>query len=124
MFSEERSPCTDTLPLMSPAAARVAKPNNAHMTGRTWRARFFIFHLELRIMTVTQAAGSTSSKSKIDSSHKSVRPEELRGSRDGLLPAALVFKQSFDVGADQDLEAGADAVARETLRKPTLKVHG
>src|SRR5712691_12025384 len=50
----------------------------------------------------------------VNSADNAVCPEKLRSQWPGerLLPAVLILKRDFDVGTDQELKAGADAVPR------------
>src|SRR6185437_2079204 len=120
----ERSPCTETVPLMSPARAT---PLNSRGTKQIAASTTALMTCFIQIPLSADLSFSSyrtikSSKYKVSPDNKPVGTEESNCSGDWLLEAALILKRQLDIGADQHLNPGAKAVSGSRARNPVQEI--
>src|SRR5574337_877465 len=128
MFSAERMPSAVIFPLISPAKAAWAgtRPKRRRIATNVSCRKDLIVYLDYRNQSLFRRGRSriSQSESEVDASHKPVGSEKLGRLGNRLLPPTLVLENGLDVGADQNLEARTEAVAREMLREAAAEVQG
>src|SRR5258708_30396848 len=118
IFSADLIPWTLTFPLIPPAQLRAGTSNaTTRLTARIAPCMtLFIFDLSLARICRPISAGAflKNLENIVNPADDAVGPEELCPQRPGqrFLPAVFIFKRDFNVGADQKLETGAEAVPR------------
>src|SRR5579864_5693808 len=119
----ERNPCTETVPLTSPARATpLNNKGTKQIAASTVLMKYFIQNSPFRRSDFFSYRASKSSEYEVGPDNKSIGTEKSNCSRDRLLEAPLILKCQLDIGADEHLNSGAETVPRSRARNPVQEI--